>query len=137
MFDRFVPEFPLKSMMGKLLQMVMRDILRHFLQRFHYESVKRRATLVEQGSIGNLGRKSMFERILHLWKQISFIEEFSGLKMRDVVAKVIFRQLGHSTQQRQGNDHADNRGNLQEPLFLTREPVDTVRQNILYGVRNP
>src|SRR5215471_905237 len=100
-------------MMGKLLQMVMWNILRHFLQRFHYESVKRRATLVEQGSIGNLGRKSVFERIFHLWKQISFIQEFSGLEMGDVAAKVIFRQLCHSTQQRQGNDHTDNGGGLE------------------------
>src|SRR5215831_20251135 len=104
--------------MGKLLHMIVRNILRHFLQRFHYESVKRCATLVEQGSIGNLGRKSMFERILHFWEQISFIEEFSGLEMGDVAAKIIFRQLCHSTQQRQGNDHADNGGGLEEPLFL-------------------
>src|SRR5215813_15195849 len=110
-------------MMGKFLQMIMRDILRHFLQRFHYESVKRRATLVEQCSIGDLGSKSVFERILHLWKQICFIEEFSGLKMRDVTAKVIFRQLGYSTQQRQGNNHADHRSGLQETLFLKREAV--------------
>src|SRR5215813_11115489 len=101
-------------MMGELLQMIMRDILSHFLQRSHYESVKRRATLVEQCSIGNLGRKSMFERILHFWKKICFIQEFSGLKMRDVAAKLIFRQLGHNTQQRQGNDHADNGSGLEE-----------------------
>src|SRR5215468_9579990 len=124
-------------MMGKLLQMVMWNILRHFLQRFHYESVKRRATLVEQGSIGDLGRKSVFERIFHLWKQIRFIEEFSGLEMGDVAAKVIFRQLGHNAQQREGNYHADNGGDLKEPLFLKREPIDTVCQNILYRVRNP
>src|SRR5215467_1083566 len=124
-------------MMGKFLQMIMWDIFRHFLQRFHYESVKHCATLVEQGSLGNLGRQSMFERILHFWKQICLIEKFSGLKMGDVTAKVIFRQLGHSTQQRQGNDHADNGGDLEEPFFLKREPVDTVRQNILYRVRDP
>src|SRR5262249_43862399 len=105
--------------------------------RFHYESVKRRATLVEQCSIGDLGSKSVFERILHLWKQICFIEEFSGLKMRDVTAKVIFRQLGYSTQQRQGNNHANNGGDLEEPFFLTRESVEAVRQNILYRVRGP
>src|SRR5262245_9638133 len=124
-------------MMGKLLQMVMWDILRHFLQRFHYEPVKHCATLVEQGSIGDLGRKSVFERIFRLWKQIRFIEEFSGLEMGDVAAKVIFRQLGHSTQQRQGNDHADNGRGLKKPLFLTRESVEAVRQNILYRVRDP
>src|SRR5215472_13527874 len=124
-------------MMGKLLQMIMRDILRHFLQRFHYESEKHCATLVEQSSIGNLGSKSMFERILHFWKKTCLIEKFSGLEMGDVTAKIIFRQLCHSTQQRQGNDHADNRGDLEEPFFLTREPIDTVRQNILYRVRNP
>src|SRR5215831_3234008 len=107
-------------MMGKLLQMIMRDILRHFLQRFHYESVKHCAALVEQGSISHLRRKSMFERILHFWKKTCLIEKFSGLEMGDVAAKVIFRQLAHSTQQRQRNDHADNGGDLEEPLFLKR-----------------
>ena len=85
--------------MREFLQMIMWDIPGHFVQRFHDMPVKNCATLMEQRPIGYLGSKGMFERILHFWKQTSFIEEFSCLEMRDVAAKVILWQLCHSTQQ--------------------------------------
>src|SRR5215475_4902352 len=87
---RVVPEFPLESMMGKLLQMIMRQILSHSLQPLHYEPVEKCTTLVEQGPIGDLSRKRVFEGIFHFWKKVCFKEEFSGLEMRNIAAKVIF-----------------------------------------------
>src|SRR5262245_53785636 len=123
-------------MMGKLLQMIVRNILSHFLQRFHYKSVKRRATLMEQGPISYLSGKSVFERILDFWKKICFIEEFSCLEVRDVTVKVILRQLRNSAQQREGNNHTDNGSSLQEVFFLNRQPIDTIRHDVLHGARN-
>ena len=56
----------------------------------------------KQLAVSYLTGNRVLERILQLREQVCFIEEFSGLEMREVAVKIILWQLCHGSQEAVG-----------------------------------
>src|SRR4029453_1998859 len=79
----------------------------------------------------------MLECILQFRKEIGFINKLSGLEMGQILKKRVLRQLRYSLKQIKRNNYPDYSGSLKKMFLFGRQPVDTIRHDVLHGARNP
>src|SRR5947207_6614188 len=90
----------------------------------------------KQLPVSYLTRDRVLERILQLGKQVCFIKEFRRLQMRKVEAQIFVPDLRYGLKQTKRNNDTDDRSCLQNAFLLHRQPVDTIRHNVLHRARN-
>src|SRR5919106_4603507 len=90
--NSFVPKLAVVCMVSKFLQVVVRRIPCHFLERRRNTCMQRSPSLPEKSAIGDLSGKSMLEGVLDLWKEICLVNKLSGLQCGKVTVENILRE---------------------------------------------
>src|SRR6266478_1208158 len=73
---------------------------------------------------GDVVREGMLKGVLKIRKAFRLLEEFAGLEMGEAQSQPFLWQLGDLVEDRERNLVANDRGGLEQPLVLGREPID-------------
>ena len=74
----------------------------------------------------------MLEGVHPLRKEVRLIEEFGPLELGQTAVQRLWRHVGNRLQQGERHLRPDDRGGLQEPFGVRRQPVDACRQHGLH-----
>src|SRR5262249_14836821 len=123
-------------MVSQRFEMVLDIVACPFLNRFENLRMKCDSSGAKQLPISYLTGNRVLERILQLREQFRLKRRSARLQMRKTEPHIFTPNSGHGLKQTKRNDHTDARSCLQNALLLHRQPVDTIRHNVLDGARN-
>src|SRR5215813_4596960 len=75
--------------------------------------------------VGDVVSEGMLKGVLKVRKEFRLLEEFAGLEIGKAQSQPFLWQLGDLVEDRERNLVANDRGRLEQPLVLGREPIDT------------
>jgi hypothetical protein len=78
----------------------------------------------DEALVGHLLGQGMPEGVLEIGEEPALVEELRGLELRQTPAEHVLGLLGDGLEESKRDVLADNRGSLEQPLVLGREPVD-------------
>ena len=89
------------------------------------------APLLEEAAVGHFVGQGMLERVLKVGEQPRLVEELGRLEMSEAVAQLSSGSSAMACSNANGTSLPIDRGGLQQPLVLGREPVDARGQDRL------
>ena len=118
--------------MGKPLDLSTETIPVKCLDRLNDPHVKLTSTLLEEATVRHVVRERVLEGVLELRIKPGLVEEVGGLQAAESAMERVVRQLRDGPEQRERHVFANDRGHLQQPFVLRREPIDARRQHRLH-----
>ena len=122
--------------MGQALHMFHEAVGVAPLDRLHDACVQHPATILQQASVCHLVRQRMLEGVLEIREYAGFVQELSGLQVRQILAQALIGKLGDGLQQREGHVLANDCASLEQALVLGCKPVDACCQDGLHRGRH-
>src|SRR5438094_5688133 len=77
----------------------------------------------------------MLEGVFDIWKRWAFVNEFTGLEVRELAQRVVFGLSDDLFQQAEGKFFADHGQSLQQGLLVRRQAVNVRGEDALHGGR--
>ena len=127
----FVPRLGLERVVCEPLDLFAHAVYTELFEDLHTSGVQRAAPFLEEAAIGHLVGEGMLEGVLELREQARLIEKLGGPEVGQAVPQLLFGQLRDRLEDGIGHILSDDRGHLEEALFLPRQPVDPGGQDRL------
>src|SRR5262245_39850672 len=131
-----LPYFPPQGMVGQPLDLLDYPVPGKRLNGLNDMGMQRSPPLMQETVVGYLMGQGMLKGILAVWKEACLVQELGLLEVRQTAMQGVFGQLSNGLEQRQRDLSANDRGCLEEPLLLGRQPVDARCQNCLHRGRH-